>query len=68
MRCHRFYTPIDLTENTSVDLPPEATHHCVQVLRYKKDDTLTLFNGDGFNYQAKIETLNKKCCRVLPPL
>lgn len=64
MRSHRFYVPNSLEENSSFELPTNAAHHCIQVLRYKKGDTLTVFNGDGFDYSAKIDVIEKKKCRV----
>lgn len=64
MRSHRFYTPIELQINQSLVLPKEASHHCVQVLRYHVDAELTLFNGDGFDYIARIEAIDNKQCRV----
>jgi len=64
MRSHRFYTPIDLSENTSIELPSDAAHHCAHVLRYKVGDHLTVFNGDGFDYSAKIEKIEKKSCEI----
>ncbi len=64
MRTHRFYTPIDLAINSSVQLPPEAAHHCAQVLRYKVGDELTVFNGDGFDYRATVEQIEKKSCTI----
>ena len=64
MRSHRFYTPIDLAIETSIELPAEAAHHCTQVLRYKTGDALILFNGDGFDYSATITEIKKKQCKV----
>jgi len=64
MRTHRFFAPIDIVVGTSPFLPPEAAHHCAQVLRYKTGDRLTIFNGDGFDYLATIETIEKKQCQV----
>ncbi|MDH5434828.1 MAG: 16S rRNA (uracil(1498)-N(3))-methyltransferase [Gammaproteobacteria bacterium] len=64
MRSHRFFADIKLENNTTAKLPSEVSHHCVQVLRYNVGDSLTLFNGDGFDYSAKIVELNKKACQV----
>ena len=64
MRTHRFYTAIDLAENTSVDLPSEAAHHCTHVLRCKVGDKLTVFNGDGVDYLATIALIEKKRCQI----
>jgi len=64
MRSHRFYTPIELKRNSSIDLPSEAAHHCAQVLRYRVGDELVLFNGDGFDYLATVEQIEKKHCQA----
>jgi 16S rRNA (uracil1498-N3)-methyltransferase len=64
MRSHRFYTPINLQQNTSIELPAEAAHHCAQVLRYKVGDTLSVFNGDGFDYLATVIQIEKKRCQI----
>jgi 16S rRNA (uracil1498-N3)-methyltransferase len=64
MRSHRFYTPIPLEEKISAELPKETVHHCAQVLRYKTNDELTLFNGDGYDYSAVIDQIEKKRCVV----
>ncbi|PHS17588.1 MAG: 16S rRNA (uracil(1498)-N(3))-methyltransferase [Kangiella sp.] len=64
MRTHRFYTDMILSENTSIELPAEAAHHCAQVLRYKVGDNLTVFNGDGFDYFSAIESIAKKKCTI----
>jgi len=64
MRSHRFYAPIDLTCGNNIELPKEASHHCVQVLRYREGALLTLFNGDGFDYPAEINLIEGKRCSV----
>ena len=64
MRTHRFYTPIELNENSFIELSPDAAHHCTQVLRYKVGDHLNVFNGDGFDYSASIKTIEKKRCTI----
>ncbi len=64
MRHHRFYADIELAINQTLALPKEASHHCLQVLRYQVDDILTLFNGDGFNYVAQIKSIMDKRCEV----
>lgn len=64
MRIHRFYSSTELKENSSIALPADAAHHCVQVLRYRVGDELVLFNGDGFDYLATVEQIEKKRCQV----
>ncbi|TQV89036.1 16S rRNA (uracil(1498)-N(3))-methyltransferase [Aliikangiella coralliicola] len=60
MRSHRFYSPIELIVGQSIQLPKEANHHCIQVLRYRVGSEVTLFNGDGFDYHAQISEINGK--------
>jgi 16S rRNA (uracil1498-N3)-methyltransferase len=64
MRSHRFFAEIPLTPGNSIELPSDAAHHCSQVLRYKIDDPLSVFNGDGFDYSAKIKSISKKSCEI----
>jgi 16S rRNA (uracil1498-N3)-methyltransferase len=64
MRSHRFYTPIELSINSSLELPKDAAHHCIQVLRYPIGKELVLFNGDGFDYLAIISKIEGKNCQV----
>ncbi len=64
MRSHRFYTPIELSNDLTLELPKEAAHHCIQVLRYSVGKELSLFNGDGFDYLAIITAIEGKNCQV----
>ena len=64
MRYHRFYTDIPLTLNHAIALPKEASHHCINVLRYKVGADLVLFNGDGFDYKGKIISIGSKRCEI----
>lgn len=49
----RFHCPVPLAAGAELDLPPAAARH-VQVLRHQPGDTITLFNGDGGQWQAII--------------
>jgi 16S rRNA (uracil1498-N3)-methyltransferase len=64
MRSHRFYSDTDLNQGQSLTLPKEASHHCVHVLRYKAGAQMVLFNGDGFDYNAQIKSIEGKQCLV----
>ncbi len=64
MRSHRFYCPVTLNTTQSLVLPKEASHHCINVLRYKAGHELILFNGDGFNYTAVIRQIINRQCTV----
>lgn len=54
----RFYCPIPLNTGQQLDLPAGAARH-VQVLRMQPGDTVTLFNGDGGEFEATIECMGR---------
>ncbi|MDZ7661857.1 16S rRNA (uracil(1498)-N(3))-methyltransferase [Thiohalophilus sp.] len=60
MRIPRLYQDYPLAVGTSVQLDETATRHGIQVLRLKPDDRVTLFNGDGHDYQARLTAISKK--------
>lgn len=64
MRVVRHYVDAALAEGATVALPEDAVAHLVRVLRLGLGDPVTLFNGDGFDYQAKISSLSKKAAEV----
>ena len=55
----RLYCPCPLAENTRLALPDTAARH-IRVLRLKPNDTLTLFNGQGGQYQARITEITRQ--------
>lgn len=61
---HRFYHPNPLKIRQSVILEEFASHHAIRVMRIKLHDELILFNGDGFEYLAQVEEINKKIVKV----
>ncbi|MEM1243926.1 MAG: 16S rRNA (uracil(1498)-N(3))-methyltransferase [Pseudomonadota bacterium] len=64
MRLRRIYCPIDLKHSQSIDLPLSAHHHITKVLRLKPENELLLFNGDGYNYHAKLTKVVKNYSQV----
>lgn len=56
-----FYTP-DIEQSNL--LPDEEANHAIKVLRLKKDDEITLMDGKGFFYEAKINDIRGKKCEV----
>jgi 16S rRNA (uracil1498-N3)-methyltransferase len=54
----RFYCPAPLTTGHPLDLPAGAARH-VQVLRMQPGDTLTLFNGQGGEFEATIARMGR---------
>lgn len=59
MSSPRFFSDVPLTSNSSINLPATAANHAIKVLRLQVGDTLRLFNGDGHDYSAEIETIRK---------
>ncbi len=60
MRMPRFYFPDALALGARVHLPKDAAHHAARVLRMAEGDVVSLFNGDGQAYRAKIVRLDKQ--------
>jgi 16S rRNA (uracil1498-N3)-methyltransferase len=49
-----FHCPLPLAVGERVDLPARVAQHAVRVLRLRCGDALTLFNGAGGEYRARI--------------
>ena len=64
MSLPRFYSPIALTVGSLVELASSAAHHAVKVLRLRVGDGLILFDGEGGEYTAAIERIDKKLVLV----
>ncbi len=62
----RFFIPHVLSCGANVVLPDAQAHH-VRVLRLELGATLTLFNGEGGEYQARLCELNKRtvCVQIV---
>jgi len=50
----RFYVAAGLAPGASVELPPEAAHHAVRVLRLGDGDEVVLFDGHGGEWHAHL--------------
>jgi len=59
MRVPRLFVPARLREGACVDLPGEVADHLGRVLRLGPGADLMLFNGDGGEWQATIEVLER---------
>lgn len=55
----RFFIPGSLQVDSAISLPVDVIRH-LQVLRIKPGDSITLFNGLGGEYPARLEDLAKK--------
>ena len=60
----RFYCPVPLASGQVLDLPPTAARH-VQVLRMQPGHTLTLFNGEGGEFNAEVQHMGRSDVRVV---
>ena len=65
MRSYRVYSSLSLTVDEQCDLDERASHHLARVLRVKTGDRLSVFNGDGNNYQGAIVSATKHQVSVL---
>jgi 16S rRNA (uracil1498-N3)-methyltransferase len=54
MSLPRFYCPVPLSDASLIDLPDDAARHAVRALRLREGDELTLFDGSGGEYVARI--------------
>lgn len=61
----RFYHPAEITLGQLIELSAENKHHAARVLRLKRGDTITLFNGHGGEFSAHIEHISKSSTTVL---
>jgi 16S rRNA (uracil1498-N3)-methyltransferase len=55
MRLTRVYVDAALTPGSVVELPPDTASHVAKVLRARLGDELTLFNGDGREFNGAID-------------
>ena len=59
----RFFCPLPLTAGASLNLPDGAARH-VQVLRLQPGDSVTLFNGEGGEFEAKVTRMGRSDVQV----
>jgi len=61
MKHVRLYQNTPLNVGDKLMLDEYGSHHLVKVLRFPQGRDITLFNGDGFDYIAKIISAKKRC-------
>lgn len=64
MRVPRVPFDAALAEGTAVDLPDEAAHHALRVLRLGDGAAVRLFNGDPGDWHGRLEVRGKRHARV----
>jgi 16S rRNA (uracil1498-N3)-methyltransferase len=60
MRMARRFIDSALTEGDSLHLDEDSAHYLRAVLRLKKGFELTVFNGDGHEYTARVEAASRE--------
>lgn len=60
----RFYCPLPLHTGAALSLPPSAARH-VQVLRLQPGGVITLFNGQGGEFEATVTRMGRSDVEVL---
>ncbi|MDP1652328.1 MAG: 16S rRNA (uracil(1498)-N(3))-methyltransferase [Rhodocyclaceae bacterium] len=50
----RFHCPFPLAPGAQIELPEQAAHHALKVLRMKAGDTVILFDGRGGEWRAAL--------------
>ncbi len=61
MRQVRCFVDVVLHSGAELELPDTATGHLLRVLRMGDGDPVTLFNGDGFDYPARLRRQGRAC-------
>ena len=64
MRVTRLFVEAPLHPDCAVALPAATVAHAVRVLRLKAGDAVTLFNGDGKEYPARLIKVGTREARV----
>jgi len=60
MQRHRVYTGQPLQPGVAVILEDSPARHLTQVLRLKPGAEITLFNGDGHDYSARLDAVSRR--------
>src|SRR3954471_17086210 len=55
----RFHVDTALRTGTSLMLPDDSAHHAVHVLRIRAGDEITLFNGRGGEFAARVASIER---------
>ena len=64
MREIRLFVDVPLMPGQPFPLPREASGHALRVLRLKAGDGVTLFNGDGREYHARLTSADPRSASV----
>jgi 16S rRNA (uracil1498-N3)-methyltransferase len=65
MRISRIHTPQPLQAGVEVTLDEQRSHYLTRVLRLPLGASLIVFNGDGLEYPATLNSADKKYTRIV---
>ncbi|MBI1748635.1 MAG: 16S rRNA (uracil(1498)-N(3))-methyltransferase [Acidobacteria bacterium] len=69
MHCRRFYAPPDAVHDGVITLNDEESHHLARVVRLKVGQVVEVFDGTGFEFLCRVESLMPQVrARILEPL
>ncbi|CAM5215770.1 Ribosomal RNA small subunit methyltransferase E OS=Castellaniella defragrans OX=75697 GN=HNR28_000750 PE=3 SV=1 [Castellaniella defragrans] len=60
MPAPRFFCPLPLQPHCLLELPAAAAHHALRALRLSDGDAVTLFDGNGGQYPARLQVSGTK--------
>lgn len=61
----RLYVPLPLIAGDHLDLPEDAAHHWVRVLRARAGERVQVFDGQGHEAEAELVEVTKRGAQVL---
>lgn len=64
MRLTRCHIDAALQSGAELVLPEETANHLIRVMRLREEDFCVLFNGDGYDYSARVIAIGKRESRV----
>jgi 16S rRNA (uracil1498-N3)-methyltransferase len=56
----RLFCPISLSNGAVIELPAAVAHHAARVLRLREGDAVTLFNGEGGEFEARLARIESR--------
>lgn len=56
----RLYCPTSLHTGAVLELPDAVAHHAARVLRLREGDAVTLFNGEGGEFEARLARIEPR--------
>lgn len=62
----RFYDPQPFSADVAVSLSAAPAHHAARVLRLAVGDEVTLFNGEGGEWQVRLTQVDRKQVQAVP--